>query len=257
MGFLDYSARYVNLAHRVDRNEHMKRELARVGVEAQRFEAIKTADWRGDESQVIAMRNRTPGAIGCYFSQLEVIVKGASEGMNPMVLEDDTLFANDFLQRLSYIAEFLDKREWAICWLGATCHNYAQWHPDLLSDMYRTSDPRMVRTYGAFSTHGYVVNYKHVPDVLSLLYADMPKHWGIDHGMITSVQRKLPCYAFIPGSLYQVDNRSDIGINQDGTPAITRFSGFVRTLGPYCWCPTSMFDFDATSFTTALPMEIL
>jgi hypothetical protein len=41
----------------------------------------------------------------------------------------------------------------------------------------------------------------------------------------------LKTFAFVPGSVRQINNLSDIGTNPDGSPAMTVFSGFSKLNG--------------------------
>ncbi len=65
---------YINLARRKDRREEIEAELERLGLAAERFEAIE----------------RRPGIVGCGLSHLEVLKAARAAGLpNVLVLEDD------------------------------------------------------------------------------------------------------------------------------------------------------------------------
>ena len=65
---------YINLARRKDRREEMEAELKRLGLAAERFEAIE----------------RRPGIVGCGLSHLEVLKAARAKGLpNVLILEDD------------------------------------------------------------------------------------------------------------------------------------------------------------------------
>lgn len=254
---MEYYAAFVNLDHRTDRLNHMKRELARTGIAAVRHRGIPWRETDYENPKYSVMYRRTPGAIGCHLSQVEVIKKAFELGKNAFVMEDDLLFCSDFKERLHYIETFLAGKEWDIFWLGATFHSPAYWHPlgnskmppncssNIGMDFANTEDPRIKRTYGAFCTYAYIVNYSSIKKVLELLDNHIHESIGIDWLMI-KIQPRLKCYAFVPGSVKQLDNRSDIG---DG---ITRFSGFAnlnedRNRSDY-WFQDKMTDFDPTTF---------
>lgn len=260
MSLLDYKAMYVNLSHRADRNSRMIGELARVGVSAERFEAMRPEAWVGDPRRVAMMRNRTPGAIGCLMSQVRVMHAARDAGKHAMVLEDDVVFADDFQDRLKIMADFCEKigdENWAVFWLGGTCHRDRTWaaRNGTVNDMVNIGHDRIVRTYGTFSTHGYIVNIRYINQVIGLINDHLHETIGIDNSMIFWVQPVLPCFAFIPGSLFQIDNRSDIGIMPDGSPGFTTFSHFPAGLGQHCWKPKSMNDFNAAEFIATLPKQ--
>jgi GR25 family glycosyltransferase involved in LPS biosynthesis len=243
--------KYINLSHRTDRREHMEKELARVGIQAQRFEAIKTADHPWTPWKTAVMQNRTPGAIGCWVSQTHVMAEAFQMSMHCMVLEDDLIFATDFKERIDYIEKFLENKNWDICFLGGTVHiNPSYWHSNghkpeiqcnctLNRDAECTDDPRMIRVYGAFSTHAYIVNKDSIYKILTSLDSVIDHSIGIDAALI-ELAPTLNCFMMLPGAVKQYDNESSIG------NGVTYFSGFSK-LGKYWWSD-NMNSFDPTSF---------
>lgn len=254
---MNYYASFVNLDHRDDRLRHMTAELARVGITAVRQRGIpwKETDYQNPKYKV--MLNRTPGAIGCHESQCEVMRKAFEIGEHAFVMEDDLIFASDFQERLLYIENFLAGKEWDIFWLGATFHSPAYWHPignskmppdcsaNLGRDFANTEDPRIKRTYGAFCTYAYIVNYNSIKKVLGLLEKNIHESIGIDWLMV-KLQPQMKCYAFVPGSVKQMDNRSDIG------NGMTIFSGFRKLNGTEensrYWFQDKIEDFNPETF---------
>lgn len=248
---------FCNLDHRLDRLEHMNKELDRVGIEAVRQRSFP---WKEipPHSKYSLMYNRTPGAIGCLMSQVEVMKKADELLMNAMVLEDDLIFASDVHIRMAYIEDYLEDKSWDIFWLGGTFHSPAFWHPKgpsgmrpdvsahLGKDYDHTDDPRIKRTYGAFSTHAYIVNYHSIPKILSLIDKHVHESIGIDH-LFLRVQPQLQCFAFVPGTVKQIDNMSDIG------NGMTMFSGFSKLNGTEensrYWWQDKMSDFDPNTFS--------
>jgi GR25 family glycosyltransferase involved in LPS biosynthesis len=245
----DMYVSYVNLAHRTDRLSHMKQQLERIGLQAERFEAIRTVDDSWNRPPYQKMFNRTRGAIGCYLSQCEVLKKGLALGKTTMVMEDDCYFCQDWDLRMGYIANFLKDKDWDIVWLGATFHtNPAWWHSGtnpqiknrgIFKDAEQTNDPHIFRTFGAFCTYAYVVNFNSIPKVLQMLEERIPTSIGIDFSMI-EMQPDLITYAMVPGSVRQIDNKSDIGHGD------TIFSGFAA-LGAY-WFQEKMTCFNPVAY---------
>jgi GR25 family glycosyltransferase involved in LPS biosynthesis len=233
---------FVNLDSRPDRLNHMTKELGRTGIQAIRQRGIpwKECDLNSPKHQV--MLNRTPGALGCHLSQVEVIKKAFEVGSHAFVMEDDLVFASDFKERMDYVSKWLAGKEWDIFWLGATFHSPAYWHkigqsnmrPDcsaqLGKDFDHTDDPRIKRTYGAFCTYAYIVNYNSIEKILGLLDKHLHESIGIDW-LFIKLQPQLKTFAFVPGSVRQINNLSDIGTNPDGSPAMTVFSGFSKLNG--------------------------
>ena len=236
---------FVNLDHRRDRLVHMEQELARVGISAVRMrgmlpeETIKSHHL--DTTRLQVMQNRTPGAIGCHYAQVRIMQEALHQGKHAFVMEDDLIFCSDFKERMDYISRFLEGRKWDVIWLGGTFHvNPPWWHKDDLGrDAELTDDPRILRTFGAFSTHAYIVNSSSLEEILRRLEGLVPLSMGIDWAFI-QMQPSLQTFAFVPGSIIQMDNQSDIGRGK------TVFSGF-RRLGPY-WFADRMEDFDPMKF---------
>ena len=226
---------YINLASRTDRNDHMIKELARIDLNAIRQEAFLPSEFQGPKYEV--MRRRTPGAIGCYMSQLVVMAKALNEGQHAFVMEDDLVFCDDFKERIEIIDKFLSENQWDVFWMGGTYHTEPTWHKNphpqdmkyctctLNRDYEPTDNARIVRTYGAFSTHCYIVNRHSISKVISLLDGFMQHSIGIDFSFIY-LQPSLKTFAFVPGCVKQMDNLSNIG------NGMTYFSGFEK-LGPH------------------------
>lgn len=232
---------YLNLPQRMDRRAHMERELSRAGVHAHRREAINTGHLTRFSClpKYRTMAARTPGAIGCHTGQVGIMVTAGTKELNAGVFEDDVVFCDDFQQRMQYISNWCARNPWDIIWLGGTYHvNPPWWHTgknrdlpgsNLGRDAELTMDPRMVRTYGAFSTYAYIVNAKSIHRILHLIDYNVSKSMGVDW-LFIKIQPQLLCYAFAPGLCKQYDNQSNIG------KGITEFSGFAK-LGAHWWQP--------------------
>jgi len=230
---------YVNLAIRPDRNTHMRNELQKAGIKAYRFDAyepIPTAEKVGYD-RVAKMMNTTPGAVGCMYSQMSIMLNAHRGRKHAFVMEDDLIFCSDFKERLHEFTTFIPNR-WDILWLGSTFHKEPVWHPlrhkkdfpcncTLNRDWEPTNHPNIVRTYGCWSTYAYIVNCTSIPKITLMLSEFMPQTIGIDYSMIY-FQPELLTYAFVPGMVKQMDNESNIG------KGITKFSGFAK-LGDYWW----------------------
>jgi GR25 family glycosyltransferase involved in LPS biosynthesis len=230
---------YVNLARRDDRNTHMIAELQRVGIAANRFDAyepIPTASRVGYD-RVQRMMDTTPGAVGCMYSQISVMLNAVRGNKHACVFEDDLIFCSDFNERMEEFEAFVPG-DWEILWLGATFHKEPTWHNtghrkdfpcecELNRDWEPTNHPNIVRTYGIWSTYAYIVRLESIPKITLLLSEFMPQTIGIDYSMIY-LQPGLKTYAFVPGMVKQMDNESNIGKGK------TIFSGFAK-LGEYWW----------------------
>ncbi len=244
---------FVNLDHRPDRLEHMKAQLSRVGIEAERTRGILPHEIPKDTKAYDKMLNRTKGAAGCHLAQMSIMKEALKLGKSAFVMEDDLVFCQDFRERMSYIQNFLNTTDWDVMWLGGTVHiNPSEWHtgrnPDLQGiefagrDAELTSDKRIIRTYGAFCTYAYIVNVNSLEKVIGLLEENVHRSMGIDW-LFIYLQNQLKTFMFMPGCVKQLDNQSDIGTG------MTIFSGFSK-LGPY-WYQDKMEDFDPYKFNWA------
>lgn len=248
-------ASFINLDHRFDRLRHMKQQLQRAGIDAVRLRGMLPEEYTGDPAKVKVMYERTKGAIGCHYSMIKIMEHAMSLDKHAFVMEDDLIFCSDFQKRLTYIDEWTKTHSFDIVWLGATFHvNPPYWHtgknPDLKTanlgrDAELTDDPRMIRTYGAFSTYAYIVNVESIPNVLTLLDKYVHESMGIDW-LFIKLQPQLKTFAFVPGCVKQMDNKSDIG------KGFTIFSGFAKLNGTkeksLYWWQDRMSDFDPLKF---------
>lgn len=76
------NAFYINLDHRIDRKEHVEKELDSIGIKAKRFNAIK-------------MEN---GAIGCSMSHLKILQDAKNNQLDHvLIVEDDITFLDSEL----------------------------------------------------------------------------------------------------------------------------------------------------------------
>jgi GR25 family glycosyltransferase involved in LPS biosynthesis len=237
-------ATYINMHHRTDRFLHMQNELARASISAYRSlgmpPEMALRHFGVSPARVKKMQDRTPGAIGCHFSQVRAMKMALDERKHAFVMEDDLVFCDDFQERMQIISDFCTTHPWDVIWLGGTFHvNPPWWHKKFGRDAEQTDHPRMMRTYGAFSTHAYIVNYDSIEKVLTMLDSELDNSIGIDYAFI-QMQHRLHTYAFVPGCVIQMDNKSDIG------KGMTIFSGFKK-LGPY-WFQKRMTDFNPETF---------
>jgi GR25 family glycosyltransferase involved in LPS biosynthesis len=229
---------FVNLDSRPDRLAHITAQLERVGLYAVRTRGLLPHEVNIPMEKIGMMMRRTEGAVGCWFSQMQIMEEALAIGKDALVLEDDCIFCEDFNERLAYMEKWAETHPFDILWLGASFHvSPPYWHniggstdrrndvsANLGRDAETTDDPRMMRTYGAFSTMSYIVNHNSIEKVLALLHFHMHESVGIDHCMIR-IQPQLLTYSFVPGCVRQLDNQSNIG------NGITYWSGFLQLNG--------------------------
>lgn len=242
---------FCNLDDRPERLQKMLQELNRVGINMERQRSFPWKElWDSDikykeMGDFIVNKRKTNGALGCWFSQIEVMKKALEQGKHAFITEDDVIFCDDFPARLKIIYEFLNQREWDTFFFGGTYHKDTTWHKsiegrhihhelpqchcNLNRDWEPTNNPYINRVFGAFSTHAYMVNKERIPHIIDLMERDMYFSMGIDWWYILR-SPELNCFAFDPGCIKQYSSESSIGngwSNQD-------FSG----LGAHWFQPT-------------------
>lgn len=247
-------ASFINLDHRTDRLAHMTEQVKKTKLNITRTRGIP---WKEipESPQTQVMRNRTPGAIGCHFSQVQVMKDAQTQGKHALVMEDDIIFCEDFDTRLEYIDNWTKTHAWDVIWMGASFHvNPPYWHKhgesgmrpncsaQLGYDAKVTDDPRMIRTFGAYVTFAYIVNYESMDKIFRLFDEHLHTSIGIDW-LFIKLQPQLNCFSFVPGCVMQMDNMSDIGTG------MTVWSGQLRN-GPYVF-QKNMTDFDPLTFNWA------
>jgi GR25 family glycosyltransferase involved in LPS biosynthesis len=123
---------YINLDSRPDRKEHVINELNKIGVKAERFNAIKLSN----------------GALGCSFSHLKCLEFAKSNNFDHiMIVEDDILFLKPSLF-CKQINHFLKKhKHWDVILLAG--NNVSS---------YEEIDHSCVKVSKCQTTTGYIVN---------------------------------------------------------------------------------------------------
>lgn len=232
---------FVNLAERTDRLQHITGQFSRFGIEPVRTPGMYPHQFDRNDPKLQVQWKRTPGSIGCMFSQMKIMDEALRRGRDAMVFEDDAYLCSDFPVRMDYLQDFLNKQKnWDVAWLGGTVHiNPPYWNipnnPDLpntklTKDAERTEDPRIVKCFAAFCTYAYIVNVNSIYKVLDGLIRVMPESMGIDWSFIR-LGDELDTFMMLPGMVKQIDNISDIG---GGGTVVSVFSGFSK-LGSYWW----------------------
>src|SRR5579863_1801073 len=121
---------FVNLDHRLDRREHAVNEFNKAGISAVRTAGMYPHQFDRNDPDLQVQWKRTPGSIGCMFSQMKIMAVASEHGQDAAVFEDDIVLCSDFSKRMDYLQDFLNKQEnWDVAWLGGTVHlNPPYWH---------------------------------------------------------------------------------------------------------------------------------
>lgn len=187
------NAFYINLEHRKDRKEHVEKELKKIGIHAERFNAIKTVN----------------GAIGCSMSHLKILQEAVKNNLSHVViLEDDITFLNPSVFKNSLNA-FLQRRkgDWDVVLFAG--NNIPPYHK---------VDDTCIRISACQTTTGYMVNGHYIKTLMenirqgltNLINSPNEKiNYAIDRYWF-SLQRKDKWFLIIPPTVVQREDYSDI-----------------------------------------------
>jgi glycosyl transferase family 25 len=184
---------YINLTSRVDRKTHIERELDKVGIKAERFNAIKLQN----------------GAIGCSMSHLKILQTAKKSGWDHVLICEDDM---QFLEPVVFVNQmnsFLKnhKTDWDVVLLAG--NNMPP---------YNKIDDTCVQVFHCQTTTGYLVkshyfdtlinNYK---EGIKKLIAEPHKHifFAIDKYWF-QLQQADKWYIIIPLTVVQKVDYSDI-----------------------------------------------
>lgn len=183
---------YINLLSRPDRKHHVEGQLQSIGINAERFNAIKMPN----------------GAIGCSMSHLKIIETAkANDWDHVLIVEDDILFTNPHL----FVRQF-----------NKFLSNHKDFDVVLIAGNnlppYKTIDDSCVQVTHCQTTTGYLVQ-KHYYDILIknykdgilLLMKEPAKHfvYAIDKFWL-NLQAIHNWYLIIPLTVTQREDYSDI-----------------------------------------------
>jgi len=185
-------ALYINLESRPDRKQHVEQQMNVIGINVQRFNAIRLEN----------------GAIGCSMSHLKCLeIAKKNEWDHILIVEDDILFLNPDLFK-NQLNKFLKKHKTFDVLLIAG-NNLPP---------YQKIDDSCVKVYRCQTTTGYLVQ-KHYYDTLisnmregiKLLVSNPAQHvlYAVDKYWF-KLQEKDNWYLITPLSVTQREDYSDI-----------------------------------------------
>lgn len=198
---------YINLEHRTDRKNHVESELYKIGVKAQRFNAIK-------------MEN---GAIGCSMSHLRLLQDAVKNDLEHiMIVEDDITFLDPelFKRQINKFFE-LHGNEWDVILLAG--NNMPP---------YTKMDDTCIQVTHCQTTTGYLVNghyikllMQNVKTGLTNLLNNPQNHrqFAIDKFWFI-LQQSCKWYLIIPPTVVQREDYSDI------EKRMTNYTGLMTDL---------------------------
>ena len=184
---------YINLDHRTDRKMHIEQQLKKIGINAERFNAIK-------------MEN---GAIGCSMSHLNLLQFALKNNLEHiLILEDDITFLNTELFETQF-NKFIQNHnnDWDVILFAG--NNMPP---------YEKTDDTCIKVSRCQTTTGYLVNGHYIKILmqnikmgLTKLLHDPSKHtmYAIDKFWF-ALQNIGKWYLIMPLSVIQREDYSDI-----------------------------------------------
>jgi len=187
------NAFYINLEHRTDRKEHVESELLKIGITAQRFNAIK-------------MEN---GAIGCSMSHLKLLQDAQKNNLDHiLIIEDDIKFLDPelFKKQINQFFE-LHKNDWDVILLAG--NNMPP---------YESTDHTCIKVSRCQTTTGYIVNGHYIKTLVQNVKIGLThllnkpterKKYAIDKYWFI-LQELYKWYLIVPPTVVQREDYSDI-----------------------------------------------
>ena len=183
---------YINLESRPDRKIHVENELKKVGINAERFNAIK-------------MKN---GAIGCSMSHLKCLQLAKEQGWKHLlIIEDDIEFTNPGLFKKKFDKFLKTQENWDVVLLAG--NNMPP---------YEEVGNYCVKISRCQTTTGYMVNghyfdtlIENIKTGIQLLMREPQNHrmYAVDKYWF-QLQQKDNWYLITPLTVIQKQNYSDI-----------------------------------------------
>lgn len=183
---------FINLDKRVDRLEHVTKQLEMMGINGERFKAVETKD----------------GAIGCTMSHIKCLELAKARGYEQVfICEDDIEFTNKEVFLRSLDKFYKEGPVWDVCILGGNN-----------GPPYSVYSDYCVRVFNCQTTTGYIVK-KHYYDVLIENFRESvrnlirepenKKMYALDVYWKRLQQQNL-WYFIVPITITQVESYSDI-----------------------------------------------
>lgn len=183
---------YINLASRPDRKQHVESQLNIIGINAERFNAIKLPN----------------GALGCSMSHLKCLETAKEKGWpHLLIVEDDIKFLNPELFKNQLNLFLSQHKSWDVVLIGG--NNVPP---------YIKIDDTCVKVTSCQTTTGYLVN-RHYFDVLIenfrsgikllLQFPDQHVIYAIDKYWF-QLQKRDNWFLIIPLTVTQREDYSDI-----------------------------------------------
>lgn len=183
MKILNYfdKAYYINLDSRTDRRESFETRIAKHNLEVERFSAIIPEPIKDHVDKNRHFKE------GCIKSHIEIVRLAKEQGLdNVLIFEDDCLFAKDFTNKATQIANKLYNEEWDLFYLGGEPNG----------DCPVKKDGVRFAPKGVYQTHAYAIHKRFFDSILAINPSNIPNIdiWYIHQAnIITLISETLLC----------------------------------------------------------------
>ena len=198
---------YINSKTRIDRYRNMMDRLSKLGIEAERFEAILGGELDSRKFDFgESKKDLNNGEIGCFQSHRAIykkIVEGGYKSV--LILEDDALFCENFNEMFAEQIKNVPE-DWQMLYFGQ--FNYD--NMDGVSGSKTVAIKEHVagniyETQRCWLTHAYAIK-----DCAKFLLDNTEKMYHTFDAVLADVQKDLKVYAFHPNVIRQDDTQSSI-----------------------------------------------
>ena len=188
---------YINLEHRIDRNEHILAEIQKVCTDVSKVHRINAV-------------KREPGALGCGLSHIEALTFALSheEWNTVLILEDDFTFKPNINLQEQIGLLFSHYNEFDV---GLLSYNHNQFK------CKGTTHVQVKKVLYSQTTSSYIIKRSYIPTLLQNIRESMydMERYGKKHENCldiywTRLQPQGQWYTVTPAIGYQYDNYSDI-----------------------------------------------
>lgn len=168
------------------------------------------------------------GRAGCILSHRNAVRRAHDKGWNSvLILEDDTMFSEDFEELLREVEA---REDWDLCYLG---FNYPE--PPYGPGEEIIPGREYVRVYGTSTAHAYLLRKETYQWILDRLPEEkdiwdwVAQFRAIDRWYARNMSRQFKVFVVSPGAVGQRNDFSDIGQRLGGND---RENGFFQPLPP-------------------------
>tara|TARA_R110000822_G_scaffold289752_1_gene411081 strand:+ start:132 stop:803 length:672 start_codon:yes stop_codon:yes gene_type:complete len=193
----------INLKRRPDKLKVCQQLFAKLNIKYKISEAIDFCDGIPEDYPVKPiegsfLRDRAPGAWGCYVSHLEIIKDAKKNNYDKiLILEDDVAIDDNFLSLFSQKVKDLPQ-DWKLFYLGASAHTGIP--------KKKVTD-HISQTFESFTTSSYGI---HSSIYDTILESEKVADKTIDLFLVKDIQSTHPCYVVTPTIMWQSAGFSDI-----------------------------------------------